>query len=407
MLANFNLSSITGLGLLLFCGYFCGQLARYLKLPALIGYLAAGVILGPSILNVLNESQLHNLGFITSLSLGCIAFIIGSELHLASLKKLGTGIIVIILAESLMAFMLVATAIYLLTNNLPMALLLGAMAPASAPAGTVAVIQEYKAKGTLTKALYAVVGFDDGLAVIIFGFALAAAKLALATGQPTEAVGFLAEFGKPVAEISLSLILGTCIGGAFSLIIKKTTQDSDRLIIIFGAVLICVGLANRWHLSSILSCMMIGFVFVNVSKPYMVKDAKVPLQHIMGLIFIMFFGLAGLHLDLTTLPSLGSIGLLYIITRIAGLISGAWLGAKVSNMEEKIRRYLGFGILSQAGVAIGLALLIQQELSQIPGAEVLGIQILSTITATSIIFEIIGPLAAKYALSKAGEISRK
>ena len=175
MLANFHLSSITGLGFLLFCGYFCGQLARYLKLPALIGYLVAGVLLGPSVLNVLSEDQLHHLGFITSLSLGCIAFIIGSELQLASLKKLGTGITIIILSESLMAFAVVAGGIFLLTSNLPLSLLLGAMAPASAPAGTLAIIQEYKAKGTLTKALYAVVGFDDGLAVIIFGFALAAA----------------------------------------------------------------------------------------------------------------------------------------------------------------------------------------------------------------------------------------
>ncbi|MDA3971525.1 MAG: cation:proton antiporter [Desulfobulbaceae bacterium] len=407
MLAYLHLSSITGLGLLLFCGYFCGQLVRYLKLPALIGYLAAGVLLGPSVLNVLTETQLQHLGFITSLALGCIAFIIGSELHLTSLKKMGGGIIVIILAESFMAFLVVTGGVFLLTHNLPLSLLLGAMAPASAPAGTVAVIQEYKARGTLTKTLYAVVGFDDGLAVIIFGFALAAAKLLLITDQLSEPVSFITALEKPMLEIGFSLILGGCIGGAFSWINKKTANESDHLIIIFWAILTCVGLATRWHLSSILSCMMVGFVFVNVSKPYLVKDTRAPLQHIMDLIFILFFGLAGLHLDLTTLPTLGTIGLVYIITRIAGLISGAWFGARCGRMEEKIRHYLGFGILSQAGVAIGLALLVQQELAQIPGAELLGVQILSTITATSIIFEFIGPLAAKYALKKAGEITEE
>lgn len=405
MLANLHLSSITGLGLLLFCGYFCGLLARYMKLPALIGYLTAGVLLGPSILNVLSEAQLHHLGFITSLSLGCIAFIIGSELQLTSLKKLGRGIVVIILAESLMAFILVTAGIFLLTKNLSLALLFGAMAPASAPAGTVAVIQEYNAKGTLTKALYTVVGFDDGFAVIIFGFALAAAKVFLAATPNTASVGILAELWQPLREIGLSIALGALIGGAFALIIRQTTQATDRLVIIFWAILTGVGLADRWHLSPILVCMMVGFLFVNVSETYLTRDTRAPLQQVMGLIFILFFGLAGLHLDLTLLPDLGMIGLVYIIARVSGKFIGAWSGANCCKMEEKIRRYLGFGILSQAGVAIGLALLIQQELALIPGAEMLGVQILSTITATSIIFEIIGPLAARYALKKAGEIT--
>jgi len=220
-------------------------------------------------------------------------------------------------------------------------------------------------------------------------------------------MSLLAVLWDPIREIGLSLILGTCIGGVFSLIIRQITQPSEKLIIIFWAILTCVGLADRWHLSPILSCMLVGFVFVNVSRSCLVKDTRAPLQHIMGLIFILFFGLAGLHLDLTTLPALGSIGLVYIVTRIAGLISGAWFGAVCGRMEEKIRRYLGFGILSQAGVAIGLALLVKQELDQIPGAEMIGIQVLSTVTATSIIFEIIGPLAAKYALKNAGEISRE
>lgn len=407
MLANLHLSPITGLGLLIFCGYFCGQLARYLRLPALIGYLVAGVLLGPSILNVLNETQLHHLEFITSLSLGCIAFIIGSELHLASLKKLGSGIVVVILAESLMAFVMVAGGIFLLTKNLPLALIFGAMAPASAPAGTVAVIQEYKAKGTLTKALYTVVGFDDGLAVIIFGFALAFAKVFLSVSSDFTSSAILAELWQPLREIGLSLALGALIGWIFSLIIRQTAKAADKLIIIFWAVLTGVGLADRWHLSPILICMTVGFLFVNISEPHLTKDTRAPLQQIMGLIFVLFFGLAGLHLDLALLPDLGILGMVYIVARIIGKFMGAWLGAGCCKMEDKIRRYLGFGILSQAGVAIGLALLVKQEFSQVPGAEMIGVQVLSTITATSIIFEIIGPLAAKYALQKAGEITRE
>lgn len=407
MLTDFHISSNIGLGLLLLCGYFNGQLARYLKLPALIGYLFAGVLLGPSILGIFNHSQLHQLEFISSIALGCIAFIIGSELQLAALKKLGRGIVIIILAESLMAFIMVAISIFLLTKNISLALLLGAMAPASAPAGTVAVIQEYNAKGALTKALYTVVGFDDGFAVIIFGFALATAKVFLASSSGMAAPTISIALWQPLREIGLSVLLGVGLGGAFSLIIHKTTHATDRLTIIFWAIFSGTGLAERWHLSPILVCMMIGFLFVNVSKTYLTKDTRAPLQQVMGMIFVLFFGLAGLHLNLAHLPKLGIIGLVYIVTRVGGKFAGVWLGANCCKIEEKIRRYLGFGILSQAGVAIGLALLVKHELDQIPGAEVLGVQILSTITATSIIFEIIGPLTAKYALQKAGEIPQE
>ena len=281
------------------------------------------------------------------------------------------------------------------------------MAPASAPAGTVAVIQEYKAQGTLTKTLYTVVGFDDGLAVIIFGFALAAAKVFLIASSDTASSAILVKLWQPLQEIGFSIVLGTLIGGFFSLVIRKTTQATDRLIIIFWAILTGVGLADRWHLSPILVCMMVGFLFVNVSETYLTRDTRAPLQQVMGLIFILFFGLAGSHLDLTLLPNLGIIGLVYITARVCGKFIGVWFGVHCCKMEEKIRRYLGFGILSQAGVAIGLALLVKQELNQIPGAGMIGIQILSTITATSIIFEIIGPLAARYALVKAGEIKGK
>ena len=176
---------------------------------------------------------------------------------------------------------------------------------------------------------------------------------------------------------------------------------------IFWAILTSVGLADRWHLSPIMVCMMVGFIFVNVSETYLTRDTRAPLQQAMGLIFILFFGLAGSHLDLALLPKLGIIGLVYIIARVCGKFIGVGFGTHCCKMEEKIRHYLGFGILSQAGVAIGLALLVKQELSQIPGAEMIGEQILSTITATSIIFEIIGPLGAKYALKKAGEITEE
>jgi Kef-type K+ transport system membrane component KefB len=402
-----HLSSISGLGLLLLCGYLCGQLARAFKLPALIGYLAAGVLLGKSGLHIFTTQQLEQLSFIPSLSLGCIAFLIGSELQLSSLKKLGSGIIVVLLAESFMAFFLVTAAIFLFTGNLPLSLLLGSLAPATAPAGTVAVIQEYRAKGTLTKALYIIVAFDDGLAVIIFGFALAVSKALLSATADMPAVSILTELWKPLQEIGLSLALGTAIGGFFSWLIRKTNDGKDKLIVLFWAVLFGVGIAERYHLSPIIVCMTIGFLFTNICERSVIIRTRAVIQQIMGLLFVLFFGMAGLHLDPTLLPDLGLIGVTYIVARSAGKLIGAWAGASTMNMSVTERRYLGLGLLSQAGVAIGLALLVRQELSHIPGAELVGLQILSIITATSIVFEIIGPIAAKYALLKTGDIQQE
>lgn len=404
MLANLHLSSITALGILLLCGFFCGRLAQRLKLPALVGYLFAGLLLGHSFLDILPHAQLLQLEFLTTISLGCVAFIIGSELHISTLRRLGKGVAVIILLESFLAFAVVSLAVFVYTRNPALSLLFGAMAPASAPAGTVAVIQEYRARGPLTKTLYAVVGFDDGLAIIIFGFTLAVSKMLLVGGTETNAAGIIASLWSPLVEGGASLLLGAVIGALFTLLIKRTHKDSERLIVIFWAILTGVGLSARWHLSSILVCMVIGLLFANTSTKHVLQATRAPLQQLMGLIFVLFFGLAGLHLNLTVLSTLGIIGLIYIVGRISGKMVGAWLGARCCQMDENIRRYLGLGILSQAGVAIGLALLINQELSRIPGAEMIGVQILSTITATSIIFEIIGPLAAKYALKKANEI---
>ena len=162
---------LTLIGITVVLAYYMGHGAKKIKLPSLIGYMVLGVILGSSVLGHFTEEIIEELGFITEIALGFVAISIGMELSMSSLKRQGIGIVSIILAESFAAFFVVLISVYALTRDLPMSLIFAAMAPASAPAGTVAVIHECKAQGSLTKALYAVVGFDDGLAIIIFGFA--------------------------------------------------------------------------------------------------------------------------------------------------------------------------------------------------------------------------------------------
>jgi len=212
---------IAVLGISIIVAIYSGKIARKAGLPSLIGYMILGTIMGTSVLSLITENSLNHLQFITDIALGFVAFTIGSELNLRTLRKLGKGIVLIILAESLAAFFLVAFAVYLLTSDLPMALIFGALAPASAPAGTVAVIQEYKARGTLTKALYAVVGFDDGLAVIIFGFSAALAVKLLRAESSEASVGLISSIMEPIKELGFSLGIGTILGFFFSALARK------------------------------------------------------------------------------------------------------------------------------------------------------------------------------------------
>jgi Kef-type K+ transport system membrane component KefB len=344
---------------------------------------------------------------------------------------MGKGIVSIILAESFGAFLVVMIAVYLLTRSWPLAVLFGAVAPASAPAGTVAVIQEYKARGKLTTALYAVVGFDDGLAILIFGFAAALAKNLLGGVLGVgEGGSFVAAMGQPAVEIVLSLAVGTALGFFLGLLMRKLHAGRDTLIMVFGTVFVATGISVHFGLSLILTNMAVGFVLANTRRESFIRRATEPLREIMPLLFILFFCLAGAHLRLSELPKLGAVGIVYVLARSAGLIGGSRLGGALGRIEERVKKWIGLGILSQAGVAIGLSLIISSDFGQLAGdpataaavsryaiqhpdasrylfdPAVIGAAIITVITATSIIFEIVGPILTKVALTKAGEIGK-
>jgi len=381
-------------------GFIVGKFIHRFKLPGIVGYLIAGLIMGPSFLNIFGEQVLKQLDIFTSFALSLVAFMIGSEMKLSTLREMGKGIGIITLLESFGAFLLVATGVYLLTGKLYMALIFGALAPASAPAGTVAVLQEYKAKGRLTNILYAVVGLDDGLAIMIFAIAIALSKL-LMTGQSISAAAI---FEGPILEIFGSIVLGGAIGAVTGYFARKVTGDNEILATSLGGILVCTGIANYLNFSLILANLSLGMVFVNLFSVSNRKAYRV-IQSISLPVYIIFFFIAGAHLQIRLLPAMGILGLVYVICRIAGLIGGASLGATLSGQNSVIRRYLGLGILSQAGVAIGLAMLAANEFRSLgTSGQNLAVTVVNTIAATTILFEIIGPIGTKYAISKAGEI---
>ena len=401
-------------GMILLLSFFAGKIMKFIKLPSLIGYMLVGVILGPSLFEFLYEDIQNKLSFVTDIALGFVALSIGLELKLSALKKLGISIVYIIFAESFGAFILVTLGVYVLTNNIPLSLIFGAIAPASAPAGTVAIIQEYKAKGTLTKALYAVVGFDDGLGIIIFGFVAAIVRSLLANETGGSSEDMLEIILLPIKEIGLSIVIGVILAIIFAYVMRKTEGSSQIMIIIFGFVLVVTGLSTLLHLSLILTNMIIGIILVNTQPQSVFQKFHDVLPNIMPLLFVLFFSLAGANLHVQAIPALGLLGLVYVLTRSSGLMIGAFLGASLGKAEKKIRNYLGFGILSQAGVAIGLSLIVKHEFkglgkvidsaNHITTGDEIGSIVLTTVTATCIVFEIIGPILTKYGLKKAGEI---
>ncbi len=414
LLRSFHFTPLFLVGTLVILSFYFGKTMKYVRLPLIIGYMVFGVVLGPSFLDLFNDTLQQQLSFITEMALGFVALSIGIELSMKILKKQGKGIITVIFAESFGAFFLVLLAVFLLTRDLAVSLIFASVAPASAPAGTVAVIREYKAKGSLTSALYAVVGFDDGLAIMIFGFAAAIARTALLRETGAAAVPLAQLILLPLKEIFLSLIIGYLISLIYCYLLKRLKITNDVLILTFGFVLLSAGLCSMLHLSIILTNMVVGIVIINTQPSSLIQKIHDQLSAVLPLLFVLFFALAGANLHLSSLPSLGLLGIVYIITRSAGLIGGARLGSIIGKTEENIKKYLGLGILSQAGVAIGLSLIIKHDFSGLgkvvdaatgmTSGDRLGSMVLTTVTATCIFFEIIGPILTRYALFKANEI---
>ena len=384
-------------GLIIGFGFLIGKGTHLLRITGVIGYILTGVIIGPDVLNLVHLSSVE-IETMTNIALGFVAFIIGGELTIRSLRKTGKSIIAIIFGESLGAFCIVFAGLYFLTNNLPIASTFAAMAPASAPAGTIAVIHEYKAKGKLVDSILMVVGFDDGLAVLIYAFAMAAVGVVVSGDVSLSALVL-----EPMRDIGGALLFGALFGAVFAYIFRKLNEREEIIAVGITAIFLTAGFALFFEVSLILCCMVAGMMVINLFP----QDNKPVFDNIKSIclpVYIIFFVIAGINLHLGLLLSIGSIGIVYVICRTLGLVGGSYVSAFASKADKVIRDNIGLGILSQAGVAIGLSLLAYQKLSSM-GLQDVGSLVVTTVAATSVVFEIIGPLAARVALVRSGEAS--
>ena len=411
------METLLSISIALCAGLLVSRFVKPLKMPAVTGYLIAGILIGPYCLGRLgvtglgftSMSEVKALSLFNDVALGFIAFAIGNEFRLSQLKHTGRQATVIGIFQALVAALLVDVALialheFVLGDKLPLAdaITLGAIATATAPAATLMVVRQYKAKGKLTDLLLPIVALDDAVGLIVFSVSFGVAK-ALNLGM-FDLTSILLE---PILEIIASLLLGLIMGIIFSAVEKYFKSNSKRLSLSITFVILTVALSMmEFHIgtvkvgfSSLLVCMMLGTVFCNVcdfSEEIMGKTDRwtAPL-------FILFFVLSGAELELSVLGNLAivGIGLAYIVTRSLGKYLGAYISAKAVHCEPLIQRYLGITLLPQAGVALGMSVTVAQTL----GEE--GQMVRNIVLFGVLIYELVGPTLTRIALTKSGDIT--
>lgn len=406
---------LLSLSLALFAGLMLSRLAKLFKLPAVTAYLIAGVLIGPYLLGAfgvpglgfISIADVKSYSLLSDIALGFIAFSIGNEFRLSQLRQIGKQATIVGIAQAVVTTLLVDAVLICvhlaMPEKLPLsaAIVLGAVASATAPAATLMVVRQYKAKGPLTNMLLPVVALDDAVGLVLFAVSFGVAK-ALKSGR----VDLISVLAEPLLEVLLSLVLGLVMGLLFTYVEQFFHSRSKRLSMSVAFVLVTVAFSMmEFHIggvhvafSSLLSCMMLGTVFCNFCD--FSEELMDRLDRWTAPLFILFFVLSGAELELSVFGDLAIvlIGLVYVLVRAAGKYVGAYFSAKWSHCSPTIVRFLGITLFPQAGVALGMAMKAQTL-----GTEGL---IVSNITLFAVlIYELVGPSLTKMSLHKAGEIS--
>lgn len=406
--------ALLSLSIALFAGLMLSRLAKVLQLPAVTAYLVAGILIGPYLLGALgipglgfvSMEDIGTYGLISDVALGFIAFSIGNEFRLSSLKQTGKQATIIGIFQAVCATILVDAALigvhFMMPDKLPLpsAIILGAVASATAPAATLMVVKQYKAKGPLTDILLPIVALDDAVGLILFAVSFGIAK-ALMAGH----VDVLSIIVEPILEVVLSLALGFIMGLLFTYFERFFHSRSKRLSMSVTFVLLTVALSmlefqiGGIHIafSSLLVCMMLGTVFCNICD--FSEELMDRIDRWSAPLFVLFFVISGAELELSVFKDglIVLIGIIYILTRSLGKYFGASISARSTKCDPNIVKYLGITLLPQAGVALGMA--IKAEAIGPEGAIVANITLFSVL-----VYELVGPYLTKIALMKAGEI---
>lgn len=408
---SFEMNALIAVGIILIIGLFSGFAARKIRIPTISGYIIIGIII--SLSGIIPRGLIDGgLNIITDISLGIIGYLVGGGLYLKKLKKFGKNIAAITPFEALGAWFFVTVSVLLLGpfiirtgvlgsgsfySFLPMAIVLGAISCATAPAATLAIVREYGAIGPFTTTLLAIIVLDDAIAVMAYAIGSNVAE-SLITGFGN--ISWYEILAVPAIDIFGSLALGAVLGFGLTLVGRFIKKKQQLLAVVIGVIFLSVGISNALGFSSILTNMTMGFIVVNIVKNN--EDMFTVVNNIENLIFAMFFTLAGAHFDLSVIKTAGILALVITLARFIGKFVGVRIGGAISHAPVNIKKYLSFGLFPIAGVTIGLSMLIKGHEAFSNIASIM----INAILASVIINEIIAPLFTKYAIFKAGEAGK-
>lgn len=389
------MNSLLSAGLILLLGFIGARTLKIVRLPNVTAFLIVGIIIGPQILNLVSVDIFTASEFFSNLVLGLIAFSLGENFRFDKMRQGMKQVMWISIVAALGAWILVSAALitYFIAIEIPLypAIVLGAAASATAPAATVLVIREYRTSGILTELLLKVVAIDDAWCLIF-------AAMAIAVGKAMRADVFdIAIIFSGLGEIFGALLIGGLLGYVASRLSRFVRTREELLIYTLGLLLFNVGLSIALEVSVLLSAMMMGLVMVNMARENykffeVLRSVDTPL-------YLAFFIISGAHLDFGILYKMGIAGILYVVFRTIGKVYGAKLGAKLSDTPKPAADWIGLSLAPQAGVALGIGLVAKTTFPDF------GDYIFTIIAATSVVFELVGPLLTKYSLTKAGEIA--
>ncbi|MCD4707905.1 MAG: cation:proton antiporter [Candidatus Sabulitectum sp.] len=389
-----SIHPVFGVGILLVGSFFLGRLASRAGIPAITGFIVAGMILGPSLTGMVHSDLHDELGAVTEVALAIIALVIGSEFSLVKLRRTGRAVVIITLVQMFLSFGAV-TAVLWLTGLMPLAAaaLLGAVASATAPAATVAIVRDLKARGPFVDHLYGVVALDDAGSVLLFSIVAAFAGASFG-GVET---GIMHSVMHAVREIGGSVILGAVTGWLIHVSTSGRGRSNEVYIVSLGLIFLLTAVATTFGLSALLAGMTAGTVLANMGRGAFRVISS--LEQLSPPLYATFFAIAGTELSFSIF-STGHVvlmGAMFILARAAGKYYGVWGGARIAGSNPLIRKYLGLAMLPQAGVAIGLALYIQAA-PFFAGHEELASTMVSIVLMSVFVNELAGPPISKFAV---------
>lgn len=371
-------------------GLLSASFLRKFKMPSVTGYLMAGLIIGPSVLGIIPHDTVDKISIISDLALGLIAFHIGENFEISRIKHLARRIISITVIQASFTFAIVAVVLYLTTRDIIFSLVIGSISAATAPAATMMVIKEYKSRGKLTDTLISVVALDDVMTIIIFSVITAICEI-IKSGN----VSFAEAVVHPFIEIFGSIGLGAVLGIIVAYSVRKRKARDFLLVNTLSMIVLGIGISLQYDMSLLLTCVSMGSVITNFSG----KSSNVfdEIESFAVPVYLLFFTISGMHLEITVIKGIGMTGFVYILARTIGKISGAYLGAVLTRSSAKIKNFLGLGLLPQAGVAIGLSVIASEKFPEY------GTTITNMVMLAVFFYEIVGPFVTKHVLIKSGE----